>query len=295
MKKALFQLHVAVFLAGFTGLLGALIQLNEGLLVWYRMLLAVVILGIILFFKKELKKISKKDFFKITGVGAIVALHWVSFYGSIKYANVSIALVCFSSIGLFTALLEPLFFKRKIDIVEVLLGLLAIAGIYLIFSFNPGFSTGIILGIISAVLAVLFSILNKQLVARIPVRTLTFFELGGGWLFLTLILPFYLNLFPTSKIFPGYYDWFWLLILAGVCTVWAFRLQLNALKKLSPFTNNLIYNLEPVYGIALAFIFLKENKEFTSEFYVGLAIIIFAVVLQMLRMLQHKDAHHYHS
>lgn len=289
MKKALFQLHIAVFLAGFTGLLGALIQLNEGLLVWYRMLIAVIILGIILWYKKELKSVSKKDIFKITAVGAIVALHWVSFYGSIKYANVSIALVCFSSIGLFTALLEPLFFKRRIDIIELLLGLMAIAGIYLIFSFNPNFLTGIILGIISALLAVLFSIFNKQFVERIPPKTLTLFELGGGWLFLTLILPFYIYLFPSEKLTPSLMDWFWLLILAAVCTVWAFELQLKALKKLSPFTNNLIYNLEPVYGIALAFIFLKENKEFGSGFYWGLGIIMLAVLFQMLRMLKHKE------
>ncbi len=288
MKKALFQLHMAVFLAGFTGLLGAFIQLNEGLLVWYRMLLTVVILGIILWYKKELKTISKTDIIKVTGVGAIVALHWVSFYGSIKYANVSIALVCFSSIGLFTALLEPLFFKRRIDIIELLLGLMAIAGIYLVFSFNPNFSTGILLGIISALLAVLFSILNKQFVERISPKTLTLFELGGGWLFLTLVLPFYIYLFPSQKLVPSLMDWFWLLILAAVCTVWAFELQLKALKKLSPFTNNLIYNLEPVYGIALAFIFLKENKEFGSGFYWGLGIIMLAVLFQMLRMLKHK-------
>ena len=289
MKKALFQLHIAVFLAGFTGLLGALIQLNEGLLVWYRMLLTVAILAVILWYRNELRTISTKDMIKVAGVGAIVALHWVSFYGSIKYANVSIALVCFSSIGLFTALLEPVFFKRKIDPVELILGLMAISGIYLIFNFNPEYSTGIVLGIISALLAVLFSIMNKQFVDRIPPKTLTFFELGGGWLFLTLILPFYLYLLPTAKYLPSAIDWFWLLILAAICTVWAFELQLKALKKLSPFTNNLIYNLEPVYGIALAFIFLKENKEFTIEFYWGLGIIILAVALQMLRMLKIKE------
>jgi drug/metabolite transporter (DMT)-like permease len=289
MKKALFQLHIAVFLAGFTGLLGALIQLNEGLLVWYRMLLTVLVLGVVLWYKNELKTVSGKDMIKISGVGAIVALHWVSFYGSIKYANVSIALVCFSSIGLFTALLEPVFFKRRIDPVELILGLMAISGIYLIFNFNPEYSTGIALGIISALLAVLFSILNKQFVDRVPPKPLVFFELGGGWLFLSLMLPVYLYLLPTSKYLPDAMDWFWLAILAVVCTVWAFELQLKALKKISPFTNNLIYNLEPIYGIALAFIFLQENKEFTIEFYWGLGIIILAVALQMLRMLKIKD------
>lgn len=288
MKKALLQLHTAVFFAGFTGILGRLINLNEGLLVWYRMLITVLTLGIIMWYKKELKKLPSTDILKVTGVGGIIALHWVTFYGSIKYANVSIALVCFSSIGFFTAIFEPIILKRRFEWREIVLGLLAVAGIYLIFNFNPHFKTGIIIGMISALLAVLFSILNKGFVARLPVKSVTLYEMGGGWLALTFLMPVYLYLFPTTYLFPGAIDWLWLLILAWVCTVWAIILQLNSLRKLSTFTTNLTYNLEPVYGILLAFIFFKENENLSSEFYYGLALILFSVLLQMWRIYYYK-------
>lgn len=184
MKKAFFQLHLAVFLAGFTAILGKLIGLNEVLLVWYRLLLTVVSLGLVLFFRKQLQRISLKNSIKIAGVGMIVALHWVTFYASVKYANVSVALVCFSGTGFFTAFFEPLIFKRRVNIVEVLLGLLAIAGIYVIFDFYPQFEMGIVFGILSAIGSALFPTLNKKLLERFSPGTLTLYELGGGFLFL---------------------------------------------------------------------------------------------------------------
>jgi drug/metabolite transporter (DMT)-like permease len=288
MKKALIQLHTAVFLAGFTGILGLLINLNEGLLVWYRMLITVITLGAIMLYKNEIKKLSLIDLLKVVSVGGIIALHWVTFYGSIKYANVSIALVCFSSIGFFTAIFEPIILRRRFEWRELALGLLCIAGIYLIFNFNPHFKIGIAIGLVSALLAVIFSILNKSFVARLPVKTLTFYEMGGGWLVLSLLMPFYLDIFPTNYIFPNLEDWAWLLLLAWVCTVWAFLLQLSSLRKLSAFTSNLTYILEPVYGILLAFIFFKENKNLTSGFYYGLALILLSVIWQMWRVYYYK-------
>ncbi len=288
MKKALIQLHIAVFLAGFTGILGKLIDLNEGLLVWYRMLITVITLAVILGFQKEIKKLPWNDTLKVVGVGGVIALHWVTFYGSIKYSNVSIALVCFSSIGFFTAIFEPLILKRRFEWRELALGLLCIAGIYLIFNFNPQYKTGIIIGLISALLAVCFSILNKSFVARIPVKTITFYEMGGGWLVLTLLMPFYMKLFPTDYIFPSFDDWIWLLILAWLCTVWAVMLQLSSLKKLSTFTSNLTYNLEPIYGILLAFILFKENENLSSGFYYGLALILLSVFWQMWRIYRYQ-------
>ena len=135
MKKAFLQLHIAVFLAGFTGLLGRLITLNEGMIVWYRLLLTAATMWILFGLMKKLQKISVKDILKITGVGFIAAMHWVTFYGSIKYANVSVALVCFSSIGFFTALFEPLILKKRINFIELLLGLITLLGIYIIFHF----------------------------------------------------------------------------------------------------------------------------------------------------------------
>src|SRR5712675_14501 len=152
MKKAFIQLHIAVFLAGFTGILGRLIHLNEGLLVWYRLLITSVSMWILFSFTKRLQKISGKDIVKLAGIGFVAALHWVTFYGSIKKANVSVALVCFSAIGFFTALLEPLILRVKIKWTEVLLGVMVIAGIYIIFQFDGRYKTGIILGTMSALL-----------------------------------------------------------------------------------------------------------------------------------------------
>ncbi|MEJ7823379.1 MAG: DMT family transporter [Chitinophagaceae bacterium] len=284
MKKAFIQLHIAVFLAGFTAILGKLITLHEGMLVWYRMLITVITLLAFLYFRKELKIIPLKSTFKFFGVGAIVALHWVTFYGSIKYSNVSVSLTCLSAIGFFTAFLDPIIMKRRIDFIEVFLGLLAIAGIYLIFDFYPEYKMGILFGIISAMLASLFPIFNKNLLQQFSSKTVTLYEMGGGLIALTFIMPLYLILFPAEYYLPTTTDWLWLLVLAWLCTVFTFILALNALKKISPFTANLAYNLEPIYGIILAFIIFKENNYLSAGFYYGLSLIMLAVVLQMIRV-----------
>lgn len=286
MKKAFLQLHIAVFLAGFTAILGKLILLNEGLLVWYRLFLTVIILGVMMYNKKELEQISLKDMIKISGVGLLIAVHWVCFYGSIRYANASVALVCLSAAGFFTALFEPLILKKKFVYVELLIGIVAIAGIYLIFDFHPQYKVGIIFGIASTIGSSMFPIFNKQLLNRFPAKTLTLYELSGGLIILTFILPFYLAEFTAEYYFPTLTDWAWLVILAYLCTVVCFDLQLSALKKISAFTANLTYNLEPVYGIILAFVFFHENKLVHKQFFWGLALIVIAVVLQMIRVVR---------
>ena len=288
MRKAFFQLHIAILFAGFTAILGKLISLNEGYLVAYRMLISAVTLAVILFFRKELMKLSWKKVLQLFAVGAIISLHWVSFYGSIKYSNVSVSVTCLSAIGFFTSLFEPMIMRRRIDIVEVLLGLLAIAGIYLIFNFYPEYKTGIIFGIISAMLACLFPIFNKTLLKEISPKTVTLYEMTGGFLALCFILPVYLHFFPATYFIPTPEDWFWLLILSWICTVFAFILSLNALKHLSPFTTNLSYNLEPVYSIIMAFIIFKENKFLGAGFYYGFALILLAVSLQMMRVYRER-------
>ncbi|HNF44556.1 MAG TPA: DMT family transporter [Ferruginibacter sp.] len=284
MKKALLQLHIAVFLAGFTAILGKLITLNEGLLVWFRLLITVSTLGIMLYYQKRIKAIPWGDMLKIFGVGVIVALHWVTFYGSVKYGNVSVALVCFSATGFFTAFFEPMILRRKLSVIEIGLGMMAIAGIYIIFDFHPQYKLGIIFGILSAMGSALFPIFNKRLLVVYEPKTLTLYELGGGLLALTVLVPLYLQKFPASYYVPTATDWLWLFVLAWLCTVLSFDLQLNALKKVSAFTANLTYNLEPVYGIILAFIFFKENENLHREFYLGVLLILLAVVLQMWRI-----------
>ena len=290
MKKALIQLPLADFLAGFTAILGKLIGLNESLLVWYRLLLTVIALAIILYYKDQLKKIPKKEMLQIFGVGGIVAFHWLTFYGSVKYANVSVAVVCLAGSGFFTAFLEPLIFNKRIKWIEVLLGVMAIVGIYIIFDFHPQYKVGIVFGILAALGSSLFPIFNKRLIIKHSPLVLTFYELGGGLLVLTLVVPFYLQFFPATYYLPTASDWWWLLVLALLCTVLCFDLQLNALKKISPFTSNLAYNLEPVYGIIFAFAIFQENKLLNPQFYVGLIFIILAVVLQTLRITRLKPS-----
>lgn len=283
MRKTLLQLHVSVFLAGFTGILGVLIELNEGLLVWYRMAITVVTLLALLVLRKKWQHLPFTQVKKLLGIGMLIALHWVFFYGSIKMANVSIGLVCVAGAGLFTALLEPLFLKVKIKWPEVALGLLSLLGIFLIFKFDARYRLGIGLGIVSAILASIFSVLNKKEVDKQPAQMMMVYELTGGLFLLTLLMPFYLNYFNVAKVFPSLSDIGWLLILSWLCTVLAMDLILQALKKVSAFTQNLTLNLEPVYGILLAFIVYQENKQLGSSFYLGISCIVLSVVFQIAR------------
>jgi len=284
MKKAFLQLHFAVFLAGFTGVLGRLITLNEGWLVWYRLLISSVTMWILFSLSKKLQRISIKDILKLSGIGFLSALHWVSFYGSIKYANVSVALVCFSATGFFTALFEPFFSKKKINAIEVLLGLIVIAGIYVIFHFDPKYKTGIILGVTCAILLAIVMISIREFVHTINSQTILTYQLSGGFITLSLLMPFYFKAFPTSNVIPGLSDWIWLLVLSWFCSVLAFQFSVNALKRLSAFTVNLSFNLEPVYGILLAFFRYHEDRDLNWSFFVGVGLIVLALCLQMWRI-----------
>ena len=284
MKKAFIQLHIAVLLAGLTGVLGKLISLNEGLLVWYRLLLTAPSLWLLALLRKQDVRIAKRDVWRIFGIGGIAALHWVAFYGSIKYSNVSVSLLCFSAIGFFTAIIEPLILRHRVDVVELLLGLLVIVGIFFIFQVDPHFKTGIIIGLVSALLGSLFPVLNKRILLRVSPENVTLYELSGGFLVLTALMPLYLWLFPTPSLLPGWQDLGWLLILAWACTVLAFNLSMSALQKISAFTVNLSYNLEPVYGILLAFLLFREDKYLSGGFYVGFFLILLSIVLQTVRL-----------
>ncbi len=285
MKQALIKLHISVFLAGFTGILGVLIHLNEMTLVWYRIMITVVSLSVLFALTKKSTRIPKQQAVRFFLIGTLIALHWVAFYGSIKLSNVSIGLVCFSATGLFTALLEPLLVTKKLQWVELGLGLLSLLGIYLIFHFDERYQTGILVGIISAFLAALFSVLNKKQVADAEPTVMMLYELTGGLVILTLLMPVYAFFFPETSIVPTLSDWGWLLVLSWLCTIVAMQLMLDSLKKVSAFTQNLSLNLEPVYAIIMAFILFDENKYLSSSFYFGVGLIILSVVLQMARMM----------
>lgn len=288
MKQALFKLHAAVFLWGFTGVLGRLISLNEGLLVWYRILFTILTLYFLMRVNNQLESVLPKQRWQLFAIGGLIAIHWCFFYGSIKYSNVSIALTCLSATGLFTALFEPLITGKRIVVAEILLGSIAIAGIYLIFHFDPQYKTGITLGLVSALLSCIFSIFNKTQVSFNSSRTVMLYELTGGFILLTVLMPFYLYLLPTQHLLPGKMDIIWFLLMSWICTILAMDLSLQALQKVSAFTQNLTLNLEPVYGIILAFVVYKENKYLSHWFYLGFSLILLAVVLQMLRVIYNR-------
>ncbi|MEI6582253.1 MAG: DMT family transporter [Chitinophagia bacterium] len=288
MKKALTQLHVAVLLAGFTGILGALIQLNEIWLVWYRIAITVVTLLLAASLLKQSLRIGSASAFRLMGIGAIIALHWVFFYGSIKLSNVSIGLICFASVGLFTSLLEPLINKTPFAPAEMLLGLLSLVGIFIIFHFDSRYRTGIIMGTLSSLLAAVFSVLNKRNVTSFSPRLMLFYEMTGGVLALSLLMPLYLHFFPAGNSKPSLMDFGWLLILSWACTILAMDLMLKSLQHISAFTQTLTLNLEPVYGIAMAWFFFKENQQLNTSFYLGFALIVISVALQMVRVSRKK-------
>jgi drug/metabolite transporter (DMT)-like permease len=282
MRQAFFKLHLSILLAGFTGILGKVITLNEGLLVWYRLLLAALVMLCL----PSLKVIKGRALAGMLGAGAVLALHWVFFFGSIKASNVSVGVICFSVTGFFTALLEPLANRRRISLREVLFSLVAVAGILLVFRLDMRYRTGIGLGMVSSLFAALFTVANKRIGTSQPVRSILFYEMAGGFLCLSLLMPAYLHYFPAPALVPGLHDFLYLLVFALCCTVGLYLLQIEALKTISAFTLSLSYNLEPVYSILLAMLLLGEAKELSPAFYAGLSLIILSVLLQTANALK---------
>ena len=288
-------MHLAVLLWGFTGVLGRAISLDAPVLVWYRMGLTALIMIFILYLRRQWVPVERRDLLQLVMIGCLMGLHWVAFYGAVKFANASIAMVCLSTAGIFVTLLDPLVNKSKYNLGELLLCLLAICGVFLIYSFQAFYAKGILWGVIAAALSAVFTMLNKRIANKYPARTMVFYEMSSGWIFVSLLLiviiatgsqSFWLspdNASATLHLLPHASDWIWLLLLSLCCTVWAQSLALNALKRLSAFTAVLSVNLEPVYGILLAFIFFRENEELHLGFYLGMAMICLSVVAQTLR------------
>ncbi len=290
-KRSLLQLHLFVFLAGLTAPIGNLIQLNGLYLVFYRMLLTVIALFPIYIIHEQTNKVSFKDKGKLMLIGVLIAIHWVCFYGSIKLANVSIALVCISSVGIFTAILEPFIFKTKFIWNDIIIGLLSLIGILCIFQFDIHFRTGILVGLVSALFASIFTIINKRLTAQYTTQTIQTFEMFGGFGFLAMVILGINGYQQNTFVLPTQHDWFWLIILSLVCTVFANYLMLNALKKISAFTLNVSLNLEPVYGIIIAILLFQEHKQMGKGFYLGMVLIAISVLLQMIRVMRQQKSH----
>lgn len=288
MRKALIQLNTAVFLWGFTGVLGRVITLDQTWLVWYRLLITVISLWILYFFLKKIRKAAWRSILLIGCIGFVQALHWVCFYGSIKYSNITIALTCLSTSALLASVIEPILLKKKFVAIEILLGFFAIAGILIIYNTHLQFSIGIIIGLISALLTVIVSVLNKKIIDTYQPEQITLYQLTGGFVGLSLLLPVYQYYFPEKNFEPAAMDWIWLIILSWVCTIFTFYLYIRSLKKISAFTMNLTLTLEPIYGIILAFIVFNENRYLNNWFYAGFGLITIAVGFHTWRIMRHS-------
>jgi len=280
-RAALLQMHACVLLWGFTAILGKLIALPALALVWWRMLL---VAGALLLLPRvwcSLASMGPRLLAIYAGIGVLVALHWLTFYGSIKLANASVAVTCMALAPVFVAIAEPLLARRPLQVRELLLGVAVIPGVALVVGGIPGdMLSGMLWGIVSALLVALFGILNKQVVERADALGMTCAELGAGAVFLTLAAPWLSDTAPWSP--PGVADGALLLVLAFACTLLPFALSLVALRHLSAFTAQMTVNLEPVYAIVLAWLLLGEQRELAVHFYVGVAIVLGAVFAQPL-------------
>jgi drug/metabolite transporter (DMT)-like permease len=281
-KKGFIQLHLSVILAGFTGLFGKLITLNEVDIVWYRMLFTTSILLVF----TGLPKVTLRKFLQLSGCGALLGLHWMLFYGSIKASNVSIGVICFSLVGFFTAICEPIILKRRFSWMELLLSCITVAGVMSIFSFDTRYRYGISIGIVSSLVCALYVIFNKKASVGVRSRDVLMSQMSGGLIAVSAIIPLYLSVFPSSQpviVVPNGTNLWFMLCHALFCTVGMYLLQIQALKRLSAFTVNLTYNLEPCYTIILAFLIFGEGREVNFSFYLGITLIVLSVLLQTLR------------
>lgn len=269
-------LHVIVFIFGFTAILGKLITLPSDLLVWYRVLIGLGGIAVLLLVRKTKLFTGFSQVRIYLLVGLLIAAHWVTFFESVKQANVSVALAAISSATLFTSFLEPLFFKRNIRLYEITFGLLIVLGLYLIFRFETTYSYGLMLGVVSAFLASSFTVINGKLVQQNKSSVISFYELLGALGGLTLYV-FLISSYSFSDLTLSLSDVGWLLLLGLVCTTFAFVASVEVMKALSPFTVSLTINLEPVYGILVAFFLFGDSEKMSSGFYAGALIILFTL------------------
>ncbi len=286
-KLALFRLHLIVFLWGFTAILGKLIHADAQILVFYRMLFAAICLFIyIRVFKKESIKVSKKIFFQLAAIGFAMALHWYCFFYSIKVSNVSIALSCLSLSTLFASVLEPVIFKRKIDISEVVMGVVIVSCILLIFKAEFQYKEGIMYGVLCAIFGTIFSVFNGKMFGKTSSGNIIFYEIFCGWFILMIIYLFSGQIFQMNEI--SYRDIALICLLASVFTAFPMLESVNLMKYISPFTLILTVNLEPVYGIILAFFIFGESEHMSSIFYIASGVMILAIIANGLIKAKNK-------
>ena len=278
--KDFVKLHFIVWIWGFTAILGLLITIPSVEIVFYRTLIAAIALLPILFWKHISFRLGVKEILKIVGTGFIIAAHWILFFAAARVSTASVCLAGMATCSLWTSFLEPFMNNKKVKAFEVFLGLTVIGGLYIIFRFEFNHALGLGMAVASAFLSALFSVINGKLTFRHDPYIITFYEMAGASLGTILFFPLYTTYFATGglQLAPSAMDWLWLLILAGICTVYAFSVSVEIMKRISAFVVNLTINLEPVYGIVLAVLIFGDKEQMQPGFYVGTLIILLSVL-----------------
>jgi drug/metabolite transporter (DMT)-like permease len=282
------HLHFIVFIWGFTAVLGALITIGAIPLVWYRMGMTTIVLLIFALFTKRTLRQSRIAVFQFSIVGFIIAIHWICFFYAIKISNVSITLAAMSTGALFTTFLEPLFYKKRIVWYEVLFALVAMLGLLVIFKVEKGYTLGLIFGLIASFLSALFAVLNSKLIKKYKATPMTFYEVLAGFILISLILLVNGKIFEATFFKLSLTDFFYIFILASVCTAYTMVASNKLLLRMSPFTMMLTINLEPVYGILLAIVILGDSEKMAPQFYLGTTLIIISIILNAAMKLYPK-------
>lgn len=276
--KSYLSLHFIVFIWGFTGVLGDLISIREDSLVWYRMLLAAGFIRLWLLATKTPLKVPRREFKNLIVTGMLIGVHWVLFFTAINVSNVSITLAMFSLGAFFAAVLEPLFYGRKMLWYEIFFGLVIMGALVIIMQVEFRYLWGMILALLAVLVGVLFTLINGKLTQKYDARVITYYEFLAGFALVSVIVAvrgkFNAAFFDISA-----RDWGLLLLLSSVCTAWAFTASVSVMRKLSPYTVMLTTNLEPVYGIVLAWLLLGEDEQMSAGFYIGAALIVAVVAL----------------
>lgn len=287
--RYLVHFHGIVFIFGFTSILGALITIDAFALVWYRMGLASILIALyFIVFQPNRFRVARPEMPWIILGGLIIAVHWITFFYAIKIAGVSLTLSMMSTGALITALLEPLWYQRKIRFYEVGFGCLTIVGIALIFQAEIQHILGLLIAFLSALLSAVFTLLNGRLVRRVPADSLSFYQLFFGTILMS-VLSLFQNRFTVSFFVLSLEDMIWLLVLASICTAYAFIASIHVMKGLSPYTIMMTINLEPIYGILFSLLIFKDREFLSPLFYVGMLIVLSSVFLNgLFKIRQHK-------
>jgi drug/metabolite transporter (DMT)-like permease len=275
-----FKLHFIVFLWGFSAILGKLVTVPAIELVLFRSIFAALGMAIVLYVSKGSFHVERNDLLKLFAIGSIVAVHWLAFFGSARVSNVSVSLVGFATNSLWAALLDPWFKKTQLKKYELLLGVMVLVGLYIIFSFDFQYKFGLFLGVLAGFTSALFSVFNSKLVTRLSARAITFYEMIGVFLAIGIFIPFYNTFVAPENVLtltPSGMDLMYIAILAGVCSVYAYTVATELMKRISVFMIQLCLNLEPIYGIIMAVIIFGQQEKMNANFYVGTIVILCAV------------------